>query len=102
MASRGREPHEERRRRGPLGGRRSIMKGNSFGSRNRLGVGDRSYSIFALSALDRFGAERLPYSLKILLENLLRHEDGVSVTGDNIECLAAWDPSIQPHDEIAF
>jgi aconitate hydratase len=78
------------------------MSMNSFGSRRHLAVGDRSYSIFALSALDRFDADRLPYSLKILLENLLRNEDGAAVTAENVERLATWDPSAEPHDEIAF
>ena len=68
------------------------MSDNTFGSRRPLAVGDQSYTIYDLSALDRLGVERLPYSLKILLENLLRHEDGVSVTAEDIEALARWDP----------
>jgi aconitate hydratase len=78
------------------------MSQNTFGSRRDLAVGDRSYAIFGLSALDHPGVERLPYSLKILLENLLRSEDGVSVTSQDIEALARWDPAAEPHDEIAF
>jgi aconitate hydratase len=75
---------------------------NSFGSLRGLAVGTRTYSVFALSAVDRPGVERLPYSLKILLENLLRTEDGVSVTPEDIETLATWDPGTEPHHEIAF
>ena len=52
------------------------MRDDTFGRRRDLAVGDRRYSIFALSALDHFDVEHLPYSLKILLENLLRNEDG--------------------------
>ncbi len=78
------------------------MSSDSFASRSGLAVGDQSYSVFSLSALDRFGVERLPYSLKILLENLLRNEDGVSVTAHDIETLAMWDPDAEPSDEIAF
>src|ERR1700741_3585287 len=81
---------------------RSTVSENTFGSRRDLAVGDRQYSIFALSALDHLDVEHLPYSLKILLENLLRNEDGVSVTAMDVEALATWDPTGQPHDEIAF
>jgi aconitate hydratase len=75
---------------------------DTFGSRSDLAVGDRKYSIFALSALDHLDVDHLPYSLKILLENLLRNEDGVSVTAMDVEALATWDPAAGPHDEIAF
>ena len=78
------------------------MSDNTFASRAELVVGERSYSYYALSALDRFDVARLPYSLKVLLENLLRHEDGVSVTSADVEALAAWDPSAAPKREIAF
>ncbi|HEX6379784.1 MAG TPA: aconitate hydratase [Acidimicrobiia bacterium] len=78
------------------------MTSDTFGSRRDLAVGQRRYSIFALSALDHLNVERLPYSLKILLENLLRNEDGVSVTAADIETLATWDPAAEPHDQIAF
>ncbi len=78
------------------------MSTDTFASRADLVVGKRSYGYFALSALDRFDVARLPYSLKILLENLLRHEDGVSVTAADIEALATWDPSAAPSREIAF
>jgi aconitate hydratase len=75
---------------------------DTFASRADLAVGKRSYSYFALSALDRFDVARLPYSLKVLLENLLRHENGVSVTATDIEALTTWDPSSAPNREIAF
>ena len=78
------------------------MSDDTFGSRSDLAVGDGKYSIFALSALDHLDVDRLPYSLKILLENLLRNEDGVSVTAMDVEALATWDPAAGPHDEIAF
>ena len=78
------------------------MSVDTFASRSDLMVGERSYRYFALSALDRFDVARLPYSLKVLLENLLRHEDGVSVTAADIEALATWDPSSAPNREIAF
>ena len=65
---------------------------NSFGARADLTVGDRTFEIFRLDALaERFDVARLPYSLKILLENLLRHEDDVTVRAADIEALAAWD-----------
>src|SRR6185295_8828749 len=80
----------------------SAVSDDTFGSRRTLTVGDRQYSMFALSALDRSGVEKLPYSLKVLLENLLRNEDGVSVTATDVEALARWDPAAEPHDEIAF
>ncbi|MSW95996.1 MAG: aconitate hydratase AcnA, partial [Actinobacteria bacterium] len=79
------------------------MSANSFGSRSDLQVGDRSYEIFRLDALqERFDVARLPYSLKILLENLLRTEGNGSVTADDIEALASWDAKAQPSTEIAF
>jgi aconitate hydratase len=77
---------------------------NSFGSRAQLKSGNRTYEIFRLDALSKKGIalERLPYSLRILLENLLRHEDGKSVTADDIEFLAKWDPKAEPSREIAY
>src|SRR5690554_5024673 len=79
---------------------------NSFGARADLEVGDRRYEIFRLDALGS-AQEGLPYSLKVLLENLLRHEDGVSVTADDITALANWDGGPTGGDdpderEIAF
>jgi aconitate hydratase len=73
---------------------------DSFGARGTLGVGDNSYEIFRLSAVE--GSEKLPYSLKVLLENLLRTEDGANVTADHIRAIAAWDPTAEPDTEIQF
>src|SRR5690349_4430587 len=77
---------------------------DSFGSRGTLRVGDRDFTIFRLDratkALPQAG--RLPFSLKILLENLLRTEDGKSVRADDIEALASWKPREEPSREIAF
>src|SRR5690606_33493973 len=78
----------------------TTVSANSFGSRDTLRVGDESYEIFRLDAVE--GAQRLPYSLKVLLENLLRTEDGVNVTADHIRALANWDPKAQPNQEIQF
>ncbi|MCB1744177.1 MAG: aconitate hydratase, partial [Gammaproteobacteria bacterium] len=76
---------------------------DSFGSRGTLKVDGVGYELFSLSALgDRFDIERLPYSLKILLENLLRNEDGVDVTVEDIEALAGWDAKGSSSTEIAF
>src|SRR5579871_2195768 len=75
---------------------------NSFRARSTLKVGDRSYEIWSLAALPQDKVARLPYSLKILLENLLRFEDGVSVTRPDIEALLEWDPAATPAHEIAF
>ncbi|MFC6885069.1 MULTISPECIES: aconitate hydratase AcnA [Actinomadura] len=76
------------------------MSANSFGSRNTLRVGEKSYEIYRLDAVE--GSARLPYSLKVLLENLLRTEDGANVTADHIRALAGWDASAQPSKEIQF
>jgi aconitase A len=75
-----------------------------FGSQSSLRVGDRDYTIFRLNAVARTHPpiERLPFSLKILLENLLRCQDGVTVRTEDIEALANWDPKAQPSKEIAF
>ncbi|HKE43616.1 MAG TPA: aconitate hydratase AcnA [Steroidobacteraceae bacterium] len=75
---------------------------DSFKSRSRLRVGARSYEIMSLAALKGHDLGRLPFSLKILLENLLRFEDGVSVTRGDIEALLKWDPAAQPSHEISF
>src|SRR5690348_11844574 len=77
---------------------------DSFGSFSQLKSGDRTYDIYRLSALEKKGVKlsRLPYSLRILLENLLRHEDGKSVTADDIQFLANWDPKAAPSREIAY
>jgi aconitate hydratase len=77
---------------------------NSFNSRATLKSGTKSYIIFRLPALSARGFDlgRLPFSLKILLENLLRREDGVNVTADDIEFLAKWDAKAEPSREIAY
>jgi aconitate hydratase len=77
---------------------------NSFGSQSTLKVGNKSYEIFRLQALEAKGLalHRLPYSLRVLLENLLRQEDGKSVTANDIEFLAKWQASAEPAREIAF
>ncbi len=75
---------------------------DSFKTRSQLRVGERSYEIRSLAALKGQQLERLPFSLKILLENLLRFEDGVSVTRADIEALLKWDPQAQPSHEISF
>jgi len=77
---------------------------NSFDSRATLASGQRSYTIFRLPALAArgFNLSRLPFSLKILLENLLRREDGVNVTAADIEFLAKWDAKAEPSREIAY
>jgi aconitate hydratase len=75
---------------------------NSYNARSTLKVGDRSYDIWSLAALPRDKVARLPYSLKILLENLLRFEDGVNVTRADIDALLSWDPAAVPSYEIAF
>ncbi|HEV2275569.1 MAG TPA: aconitate hydratase AcnA [Acidobacteriaceae bacterium] len=77
---------------------------NSFGSQSTLKVGKNSYEFFRLSALEEKGLslKRLPFSLRILLENLLRQEDGKSVTAGDIEFLAKWQPKAEPSREIAF
>ncbi len=76
------------------------MSLNSFNSRGNLEVGDASYDIYRLDAVP--GLERLPYSLKVLAENLLRTEDGANVTAAQIEALASWEPTAEPSQEIQF
>ncbi|MGH3344135.1 MAG: aconitate hydratase [Carbonactinosporaceae bacterium] len=76
------------------------MSANSFDARGTLQVGERAYEIYRLGAVA--GAERLPYSLKVLLENLLRTEDGENVTPDHIRALAGWDAAAEPSQEIAY
>ena len=75
---------------------------DSFKARTTLNVGSTGYEILSLSALKEQGVGRLPFSLKILLENLLRFEDGVNVTKKDIDALLKWDPKAQPNYEIAF
>ena len=74
---------------------------DSFGARSQLTVGDRRYDIFRLSALGD-GVARMPVSLRILLENLARHEDGRTVTKDDVAGLAAWDPAKPSDREVWF
>lgn len=76
------------------------MSANSFDARSTLQVGDESYEIFQLDKVE--GSARLPYSLKILLENLLRTEDGANITADHIRAIGQWDSSAQPNQEIQF
>src|SRR5882757_6309573 len=79
------------------------MSTNSFDAKAELDVGDRTYEIYRLDALQAsYDVARLPYSLKILLENLLRHEDGESVSREDIEALATWEAKAEPSQEIAF
>src|SRR5882724_8085201 len=78
---------------------------NSFGSRQALKVGSHSYDIFRLDALEKAGVgspSRLPFCLKILLENLLRNEDGRFVKKKDIEALARWEAASEIQNEIAF
>jgi aconitate hydratase len=77
---------------------------NSFGARATLRAEGRSYTIYRLDALAKQGlpVERLPFSLRVLLENLLRCEDGKTVTADDVRALANWDAKAQPSREIAF
>jgi len=73
---------------------------DSFGARGTLKVRDASYDVFRLSAVE--GSAKLPFSLKVLLENLLRTEDGANITAGHIRALAGWDPSAEPDTEIQF
>jgi aconitate hydratase len=75
---------------------------DTFGARSTLTVGGKDYEIFRLDAVEAGHVAKLPYSLKILLENLLRHEDGRDVTRDDILALADWDPGADPSTEISF
>ncbi|MGW9205428.1 aconitate hydratase AcnA [Embleya sp. NPDC055664] len=76
------------------------MSANSFDARSTLNVGDESYEIFRLDKVE--GSKRLPYSLKVLLENLLRTEDGANITADHIRALGGWDAKAEPSEEIQF
>ncbi|NUR69359.1 MAG: aconitate hydratase AcnA [Hamadaea sp.] len=73
---------------------------DTFGAKSQLDVGDASYEIFTIDKVA--GHERLPYSLKILLENLLRTEDGANITADHIRALGGWDAAAEPSVEIQF
>ena len=76
------------------------MSKNSFGAKKNLKVGGQDFEIFDISQIE--GAASLPFSLKVLLENLLRTEDGANITADHIKALAQWDPSVEPDTEIQF
>ena len=76
------------------------MSKNSLGTKKNLTVAGKDYEIFDISAVE--GATNLPFSLKVLLENLLRTEDGANITADHIKALAQWDPSVEPDTEIQF
>ncbi len=79
------------------------MQGNSFDAKSKLDVDGRSYEIYRLDALQsKYDVARLPFSLKILLENLLRNEDGETIRDQDIEALATWDANAEPSKEIAF
>jgi aconitate hydratase len=79
------------------------MSENTFAAKGTLDVGGRSYEIFRIDALQsRFDVARLPFSLKILLENLLRNEDGEAIRAQDVEALASWDAKAEPSREIAF
>jgi aconitate hydratase len=73
---------------------------NTFGAQGTLNAAGTDYEIFRLNVVD--GAERLPFSLKVLLENLLRTEDGANITADHVRALAQWDPEAEPGTEIQF
>jgi len=109
-AERGRGPHlaaAELLPLPPATGRayiRALMSKNSFGSQSTLQVGSSSYTVYRLEAVYKAHPEaaKLPFSLKILLENLLRTEDGVSVDVDDITAVAKWQATAEPSQEIAF
>jgi aconitate hydratase len=77
-----------------------MMSKNSLGSKKQLTVSGKEFEIFDISSIE--GAQNLPFSLKVLLENLLRTEDGANITVEHIKALAQWDPSIEPDTEIQF
>ena len=73
---------------------------DTFGAKGQLQVGDRGYEVFRIASVD--GSATLPYSLKVLLENLLRTEDGANITADHIRALGSWDENAEPDTEIQF
>jgi len=82
---------------------KAVSSLDSFGARSTLEVGGRSYEVFRLGALaERFDVARLPYSIKVLLENVLRLEDGVGVTREAVEAIAGWEAAAAPSAEIPF
>jgi aconitate hydratase len=91
------------RRAGRLWLNRGMGHPDSFGARSQLEVEGRAYEIFRLAPLqERFDVYRLPYTLRILLENVLRHEDGTNVTAEDVEAVAGWVASAEPSQEISF
>ena len=80
--------------------RSEAMSKNSLSAKTNLKVGSEDYEIFDISKIE--GASTLPFSLKVLLENLLRTEDGANITADHIKALANWDPALEPDTEIQF
>jgi aconitate hydratase len=76
------------------------MSKNSLGAKKNLNVAGKDFEIFDISKVE--GATNLPFSLKVLLENLLRTEDGANITAEHIKALAQWDPSVEPDTEIQF
>jgi aconitate hydratase len=78
------------------------MSENSFGARAGLTVGDREYTMYRLDAVSGVDVARLPFSMKVLLENLLRTEDGANITGDSIQALAGWEATAEQTREIQF
>jgi aconitate hydratase len=77
-----------------------MVSTDSFGARETLRVGEHDYDIYRIDKVE--GHQRLPYSLKVLLENLLRNEDGADITADHIRALGSWDPAAKPSTEIQF
>src|SRR5215203_5849566 len=81
----------------------AVSSNDSFGARSALQVGGREFEIYRLDALqERFDVARLPYSIKVLLENVLRLEDGTSVSAADVEAIASWDAAAEPSVEIPF
>jgi len=76
------------------------MTTNSFGARGTLTVGDATHDLIRLDRIE--GSDRLPFSLKVLLENLLRNEDGILVTSDQVSAIGAWKPEAEHGGEIQF
>ena len=76
------------------------MSKNTFNAKSTIDAAGKTYEIFDITGLE--GAKTLPFSLKILLENLLRTEDGANITASQITSLAQWDPSVEPDTEIQF
>src|SRR3954453_14055486 len=80
-----------------------VVSSDSFGARSTLQVGGREFEIYRLDALqEKFDVARLPYSIKVLLENVLRLEDGTSVTAADVEAIARWNANAEPSEEIPF